>query len=76
LPRPSTLAEILAAGEIGEGESSVMIPLLLDSGRTVRANISLDAALLEAIDGAAKQRGLSRSAFLASAARDKIMNGA
>jgi predicted RNase H-like HicB family nuclease len=76
LPRPSTLAEILASGEIGEGESSVMIPLLLDSGRTVRANISLDAALLEAIDGAAKQRGLSRSAFLASAARDKIMNGA
>ncbi len=76
LPRPSTLAGILASGEIGEGESAVMIPLLLDSGRTVRANISLDAALLEAIDDAAKQRGLSRSAFLASAAREKIMGGA
>jgi HicB_like antitoxin of bacterial toxin-antitoxin system len=56
--------------------SPVMVPLLLDSGRTVRANISLDAALLEAIDAAAKERGLSRSAFLASAARDKIMTGA
>ena len=44
----------------------------LDSGRTVRAKISLDAALLDAID-AAKERGLSRSAFLASAAREKIM---
>ncbi len=75
-PRPSTLSEILASGEIGKGESSVMIPLLLDSGRTVRANISLDAALLDAIDAAAKQRGLSRSAFLASAAREKIMAGA
>ena len=50
-----------------------MVPLFLDSGRTVRANVSFDAALLEAIDAAAKARGLSRSAFLASAARDKIL---
>ena len=76
LPRPSTLAGILASGKIGEGESAVMIPLLLDSGRTVRANISLDAALLEATDAAAKQRALSRSAFLASAAREEIIAGA
>ncbi len=75
-PRPSTLTEIVASGEIAEGESAVMIPLLLDSGRTVRANVSLDAALLVAIDAAAKERGLSRSAFLASAAREKIMAGA
>ena len=74
-PRPSTLSEIVASGEIGEGESAVMIPLLLDSGRTVRANVSFDAALLDAIDAAAKERGLSRSAFLASAAREKIMAG-
>jgi predicted RNase H-like HicB family nuclease len=74
--QPSSLSEIVASGEIGEGESAVMIPLLLDSGRTVRANVSLDAALLDAIDAAAKERGLSRSAFLASAAREKIMAGA
>ena len=43
-PRPSALSEIVASGEIGEAESTVMIPLLLDSGRTVRASISLDAA--------------------------------
>ena len=52
-----------------------MIPLLLDSGRTVRANVTFDAALLEAIDAAAQARGLTRSAFLASAARDKIVEG-
>ncbi len=68
-------AGILASGEIGEGESAVMIPLL-DSGRTVRANISLDAALLEASDAAAKQGGLGRPPILASAARAKIMGGA
>jgi Ribbon-helix-helix protein, copG family len=76
MPRPLTLAEVPAPSEIGEGESAVMIPLLLDSERTVPANISLDAGLLEAIEAAAKERGLSRSAFLASAAREKIMAGA
>jgi hypothetical protein len=39
------------------GESLVMIPLLLDRARPVKANISLDAGLLEAIDAeAAKPR--------------------
>jgi predicted RNase H-like HicB family nuclease len=50
----------------------VYIPLLVDKGRPVRANISLDAGLLEKIDIEAKRRGLTRSAFLASAAMDKI----
>lgn len=49
------------------------VPLLLDEGRTVRANLSLDAGLLARIDEAARERGLTRSAFLASAAREKIM---
>jgi PIN like domain len=52
------------------------IPLLLDSGRTAPANVSFDAALLDATDAAAKERGLSRSAVLASAAREKIMASA
>jgi hypothetical protein len=49
-----------------------MVPLVLDAGRAVRANLSLDAGLLDAIDEAAKAHGLTRSAFLASAAREKI----
>ena len=55
------------------GKTAVMVPLLRDSGRPVRANLSLDAALLEAIDEAARTRGLTRSAFIASAVRDRIM---
>ena len=31
--QPSSLSEIVASGEIGEGESAVMVPLLLDAGR-------------------------------------------
>jgi predicted RNase H-like HicB family nuclease len=53
-------------------ESLVMIPLLLDKARPVRANISIDAGTLEAIDEEAQRRGLTRSSFLASAAVDKI----
>jgi predicted RNase H-like HicB family nuclease len=75
LPVSRPLRQIISDGEmdVRAGETAVMIPLLLDSGRPVRANLSLDAALLEAIDNAARARGLTRSAFIASAAREKIM---
>lgn len=56
----------------GPGEAIVMIPLLLDTGRTVKANVTFDAGLLATIDQEARRRGLTRSAFLASAAREKI----
>jgi predicted RNase H-like HicB family nuclease len=66
-------AEFKARGE--PWGATVLVPLLVDRARPVRANISLDAGLLEEIDQAAAERGLTRSAFLASAARDKIMTG-
>lgn len=74
LPEARTVAELLRLGEIdiSEGESAVMIPLVVDSGRPVRANLSLDTGLLAAIDAEASRRGLTRSAFIASAAREKI----
>ena len=76
LPAPRPIAGILAhpdeAPKTEDGEVAVLIPLLLDSGRTVRANLTLDAGLLAAIDEAAALRGLTRSAFMASAAREKI----
>jgi predicted RNase H-like HicB family nuclease len=76
LPAARTVAEIVADPEsrpnLEAHESAVLIPLLLDAGRTVRANVTFDAGLLDAIDAEAERRGLTRSAFLASAARDKI----
>ena len=56
----------------GPAGSLIQVPLLLDGGRNVRATISLDARLLQAVDAASRQRGLTRSSFLASAARAKI----
>jgi predicted RNase H-like HicB family nuclease len=65
-------ADSEVAAALAEGAALAIVPLLLDSGRAVGANLSLDAGLLDAIDEAAKAHGLTRSAFLASAAREKI----
>lgn len=60
---------------IGEGGVPAFIPLVQETGRPVRANLSLDAGLLSAIDGAAKERGMTRSSWLASAARRALVLG-
>jgi predicted RNase H-like HicB family nuclease len=62
--------------EIAEGGTLAIVPLVLDAGRPAKANLSLDAGLLEAIDEAAAAKGLTRSAFIASAAREKILDDA
>jgi predicted RNase H-like HicB family nuclease len=80
LPAPRSVEALRADPEIAaaltEGAALAIVPLLRDAGRPVRANLSLDAGLLDAIDEAAKAHGLTRSAFLASAAREKIEGGA
>ena len=73
-PKARTTSEILASGEIdvAAGEAAVLILVPIDEGRTVRANLTFGGGLLGAIDAAASERGLTRSAFLANAAREKI----
>jgi predicted RNase H-like HicB family nuclease len=73
-PRPleAAFADPEIATALSEGSALALVPLVRDSGRAARANISIDAGLLDAIDEAAAARGLTRSAFLASAAREKI----
>ena len=76
LPKPRGMVEIVRDKSVGydpASESLMLIPLLLDRARPVKANISLDAGILEAIDEEAARRGLTRSGFLASAALDKIV---
>jgi predicted RNase H-like HicB family nuclease len=79
LPHPRALEELRedpdVAAALAEGAAISVVPVLRDSGRSVRANLSLDAGLLEAIDDAADAHGLSRSAFVATAAREKIEHG-
>lgn len=61
-----------AAEDIAAGALIVAVPYIKRTGRQVRANISLDKGMLDAIDRAAAERRLTRSAFLADAARHEI----
>lgn len=76
VPPPRPLAEVMAEPEVRKalsgGATTMLIPLLADPGRTVRVNVTVERGLLDQIDEAAKARGLTRSAFLAQAAREKI----
>jgi len=75
VPPAHSIDEVLeedVAASVEAGAVLFAVPLLADAGRTVRINISLDKALVDRIDAAATARGLTRSAFLAQAAREKI----
>lgn len=76
VPVARSVTEVVADPEVcfdpTLGEATVMLPLVLEVGRAVKANISLDAGTLAAIDAEARRIGLTRSAFIASAALDKI----
>lgn len=75
IPVPRSIDAIKADRDLDEwrrGADFVLIPLLLDRGSSRRVNISLDRGLLEAIDDEARQRRMTRSAFLATAARHEI----
>lgn len=76
IPRPRDMAALKQDAKVmealREGAAFIVIPVLIDSGRPAKANLSLDSGLLEAIDDAARTSGLTRSSFIATAAREKI----
>jgi len=77
LPTPSTFEQIRAdkkawwAEDLDEAEIA-RVPLVIDIVAPKRVNISLNSSLLNAIDQAAKEQGMTRSAFLASAALQRL----
>lgn len=60
------------AAELAGGAFLVAVPLIANDTRVVSANISLERGVLQAIDREAKRRKLTRSAFLAQAARNEM----
>jgi predicted RNase H-like HicB family nuclease len=74
---PRSYAELLKSGEYGLGQGGMVakLPLLRESGRSARANVSLDSGLLADIDEAAARRNITRSSFLAAAARERLKAG-
>ncbi len=76
IPAPRDLATIQADDSLAEwraGAAFAYVPLVLDRGSPRRVNISLDPGLLSALDEAANARGMTRSAFIASAAWNEIL---
>ena len=73
-PQPSSIEAIrkLAADDLAEGAFLLAVPFLSFYNRPQRINISIDQGMLDAIDAAASTRKLTRSAFLAEAARNEI----
>lgn len=77
IPQPRTADEIMSDPDLAdwrEGAALAYVPLVRDLGSTTRINVSLDYGLLKAIDDEARQRGQTRSAFIASAVRKELMN--
>ena len=76
VPEPRPLAQAIADRDVKRalraGATTMLVPLLADPGRTVRVNVTVERGLLDQIDEAAEVRGLTRSAYLAQAAREKI----
>ncbi|MEQ1498324.1 MAG: type II toxin-antitoxin system HicB family antitoxin [Novosphingobium sp.] len=71
---PMRLDQVRAqvATDLAEGAFLIAVPRIRRTGRVVRANISIDRGMLDAIDRVATERNLTRSAFLADAALKEI----
>jgi predicted RNase H-like HicB family nuclease len=75
-PQPRSYEDLLKdrdiTTELAAGAFLISVPLVSNDTRVVSANISLERGMLKAIDEAAKRRKLTRSAFLAQAAKNEI----
>jgi predicted RNase H-like HicB family nuclease len=73
VPPPRALEALRAdpdvARALSDGASLAVVPLVRETGKSIKANLSLDAGLLAAIDEEAQRRKLTRSAFIELIAR-------
>jgi len=67
-PKPSSLDNIVKLRD-AKGCVPLIISIIAPSGKARRINITIDTALLHAIDSAAKKQHKKRSALLAEAAQ-------
>ncbi|WP_336288714.1 type II toxin-antitoxin system HicB family antitoxin [Bartonella sp. CB60] len=76
LPVPLKFEEVMQQKSVKvallEGAFLMQVPFIENDAEVVRTNISIERGLLRAIDDCARERGLTRSAFLATAARHEL----
>lgn len=77
---PASLDEVRARddvkAELAAGAVLMPVPYIPADTALARANISIERGLLRAIDEVAKERGMTRSSFIASAARRELVGAA
>lgn len=68
VPRPRPLEELRRDPEViealAEGAMIASVPLIRESGKPVKANLSIDSGVLAALDEEAKARDLTRSGMV------------
>jgi predicted RNase H-like HicB family nuclease len=69
IPAPSTLDLVMADPDFADGVPFLVTPGIQLKGKAIRLNVTLDEHLVSEIDARAVKLGMSRSAFLAEAAR-------
>lgn len=65
-------AQAAAREDIAAGAFLIAVPRIVNDHRVARVNLSIERGILDAIDKAAAERSLTRSAFIAQAARNEI----
>lgn len=71
IPEPSTLDEVMANPDNKEGVA-ILVGVKTHAPKCIRVNVTLPEDILKRIDRYADQAGLTRSAFLARAARREL----
>lgn len=74
IPAPSAVADVVADPE-NVGAIVFFVTPAPPKGRAIRANITVEEGLLTEIDAYAESHSMTRSAFLANAAREAMATG-
>jgi predicted RNase H-like HicB family nuclease len=73
IPQPRRPEKVAADPDVktalAEGAVLASVPLVRESGKPTKANLSLDSGVLAAIDAEAKRRKLTRSAYVQAMAK-------
>src|ERR1700741_612247 len=76
VPKPRTLEALRRTAEVksalAEGAGLATVPLVRETGRPTKANLSIDAGVLAAIDEEAERRKLTRSAMIQVLAKESL----
>ncbi len=68
VPAPSSLSDV----EVPSGAHAALVPGPAEDTPPVRINISINKGLLRDVDACARREGMTRSGFLAAAARSML----